>query len=43
MLHYTEALDLTKVYEESFRKVYESLNAVDQETEYVQFIAENKK
>ena len=43
MIQYAKTLDLSEVYEESFRKLYESLRQVEMEEEYVQFIKENKK
>ena len=43
MMKYTQAMDLTQVYEESFRRLFESLHQVEKEVEYVEFIKENKK
>ena len=42
MLQYAKALDMSQVYEESFRKLYDSLRQVDRVDEYVEFIRENK-
>ncbi len=43
LLNYTNAVDLTKVYEDKFQQLYETLKQVDQESEYVEFIRDNKQ
>ena len=43
MVKYAQAMDHTQLYEESFRKLYDSLRQVEKEEEYVEFIRENKK
>lgn len=43
MNNYALAMDLTKVYEEQFQQLYNSLRQVEQDQEYVEFIRENKK
>lgn len=43
MLNYSKALDLSQTYEESFKKLYESLEAVNQDTEYSTFVEDNKE
>ena len=41
--NYAVAMDLTKVYEEQFQQLYNSLKQVEQDQEYVEFVRENKK
>ena len=43
MAQYATALDLTKVYEESFNVFGEALQQVEKEQEYVQFIKDHAR
>ena len=43
MLQYANTLDLTKIYEEKFEQLFLSLDLVKGESEYVEFIRENKR
>ncbi len=43
MTNYTLAIDMTKVYEEQFERLYERLEQVAQDQEYVEFIRVNRK
>ena len=43
MLNYSKAVDFSQTYEESFKKLYESLEAVDQNTEYSIFVEDHKE
>ena len=43
MTEYGKVLDMTRLYEEQFQKLWETLGHVDQDEEYVQFIHENTK
>ena len=43
LMNYAITLDFTKVYEEQFKQLYNSLRQVEQDQEYVEFIKENKK
>ena len=43
LLNYTNTVDFSKTYEEKFQQLYNSLKQVEEESEYVEFIRENKK
>ena len=43
MLRYAQTMDLTQVYEESFRRLFEALRQVDKDEEYKEFVKDNKK
>lgn len=43
LTNYTLAIDMTKVYEEQFERLYERLEQVAQDQEYVEFIRVNRK
>ena len=43
MLNYSHTLDMTLVYQEKFELLFNTLELVEQESEYVEFIRENRK
>lgn len=43
ILNYSLAVDMTKAYEEKFEQLFNSLKQVEEESEYVEFIQDNKK
>ncbi len=43
MMNYAKAVDFSQTYQESFEKLYEALNQVQQNAEYATFIQENKE
>ena len=42
-MNYAKAVDLTQTFQESYERLYESINAIDQGSEYTSFIEENKE
>ncbi len=43
MMNYAKAVDFSQTYQECFEKLYETLNQVQQNTEYNSFIQEHKE
>ncbi len=43
MMNYAKAVDLTQTYQESYQKLYESLDAIDPSSEYNAFVQDHKE